>query len=323
MALLAFVVFLTVWFFAHRFLVVATVSYETSVAPVSASGRSLSVGGFNIAHARGGQLGQGNWAQSTKQDLHIHLTNIARQIREADLDIVVLNEVDFDSAWSHSVNQARYIAKEAGYAFVVEQRNMDVGFPFYRFAFGNAILSRYPVIESEFVDFEPHSVLEDIVVGNHDGIMTTLETPVGPVHVFAVHFEYRSEDVRLQAATRIADMANASNCPTLAIGDFNSAPLGYRRAKQAQSGGNAMTHLLGPGGFQASPKVADSAQYATFPSEKPDRVIDWILKKGPLNFVSAGVVRSRLSDHFMITAVLAAKSDADDGWGLTRCSHNP
>ena len=62
------------------------------------------------------------WAQKG----HIVLMDqIAALLRTINADVVVLNEVDFDSTWTHSVDEARYLAEKAGYPFLAEQRNID------------------------------------------------------------------------------------------------------------------------------------------------------------------------------------------------------
>jgi len=65
---------------------------------------------------------------------------------------VVLNEADFDATWSGGINQAQWIAKHAGYPYHVEQRNYDVSLPFFKPRFGNAILSRWPILDAEQIE---------------------------------------------------------------------------------------------------------------------------------------------------------------------------
>lgn len=265
---------------------------------------SFRIGSFNIAHARGGEIGASNWQNRTKKDYLRHLNDIASQIKEARLDIIILNEVDFLAAWSFNINQASYIAEKAGYPNVVEQRNMDFAFPFYDFKFGNAILSRYPVIESKYIDFQPYSKLEDIFAGNHDGVLSILQTPLGKIGVIAVHLEYRNEDSRVLAVHQLKEISDNTIVPIVAAGDFNSSPVGYPGSQKTLSGKNALTYFLNKGGFQTHPGVTNDPKNFTFPSGQPKKVIDWIVEKGNLKFVDVHVVRSMLSDHSMIVSSL-------------------
>ncbi len=72
---------------------------------------TLRVACFNIAHGRG--LASSNWNGGTAAERMLRLVEIGDLLRKIDADVVVLNEVDFDSSWSHSVNQAEYLARRA------------------------------------------------------------------------------------------------------------------------------------------------------------------------------------------------------------------
>ncbi len=160
---------------------------------------TITVMTFNVAHGRGNKLGASNWQENGLDELKKHLEQIAIQIESSSPDIVVLNEVDFSSVWSFHFNQARFIAENTSLKYVVEQNNIDVSFPFFRYQFGNAVLSRYPLKDAAFVQHEPLSELENIFAGNHDAVYVTSATPLGDIGVFAIHLDYRSEETRLEA----------------------------------------------------------------------------------------------------------------------------
>ncbi|MEM7557881.1 MAG: hypothetical protein AAF394_02035, partial [Planctomycetota bacterium] len=58
----------------------------------------LSIACYNIAHGRG--IAESNWGNDTAKVRTQRLDEIANLLIEVDADIVVLNEVDFDSSWS-------------------------------------------------------------------------------------------------------------------------------------------------------------------------------------------------------------------------------
>ncbi|HEV8239548.1 MAG TPA: hypothetical protein VGS57_09285 [Thermoanaerobaculia bacterium] len=58
---------------------------------------SIRVGTFNIAHARGGEFGASNWTGGSKAEVQSRLAKIAREVSDAGIDVLVLNEVDFPS----------------------------------------------------------------------------------------------------------------------------------------------------------------------------------------------------------------------------------
>lgn len=281
---------------------------SVNVSPRSPA--SIRVATFNIAHARGGAFGASNWTGASKAEVRSRLANIARQVSNAGVEILILNEVDFDASWSRSIDQAAEIARRAGFGYVVEQRNIDVTLPFRTFRFGNAILSRYPVASAAAVYFPPLSKWEALVAGNHDGLVAEVLTPIGRVSVLAVHLEYRSEAVRLECARIIEARAEERSHPMIAVGDFNSIPGFARKHREyAAPPDTAMDLLLRSGAFSVSKAAVDWNQYVTFPSASPDRAIDWILTTPDLDQGVPSAIRSDLSDHLMVTTTIRASEN--------------
>ena len=257
----------------------------------------LKVASYNIAHGRGGQYGAKNWRHKTEKDLIAHLDRIAEQIKTEDPDVILLNETDVSSGWSFNINQAVYIGKRCGYPYLLAQPNMVVSFPFYHLSFGNAILSKYPIQNEQFIAFPPHSKLEDIFAGNHDAFFCELKLPSGGIGIFGIHFEYRSESIRVRCAEVIAEMCSKTAFPIIVLGDFNSTPPGLPKSQLSQNGKNTMSFLLNEKGFVS---CLNGKKAFTFPSEHPDRLIDWIIGKGIDKFSNSKIVKSDLSDHLMI-----------------------
>ncbi len=134
----------------------------------------LRVISYNIAHGRG--TVDDNW-QEPGVDKRNRISQIAQFLEQTNTDVVVLNEVDFDSTWSGHQNQAATLAQEAGFPYWVEQRNLDFRFIYGSWKFGNAILSKYPIREAHVIDFPPHSAWEDWLVGCKRGVVCTVELP--------------------------------------------------------------------------------------------------------------------------------------------------
>jgi len=115
--------------------------------------------------------------------------NVADIIRDADADIVALQEVDTEKPPDKNRNQARTLA---------EMLNMDyVFFPVETnglHAFGLAILSRFS-FEEYYYDWLPnlHPKLNPRKRG---AIRATLQTPVGPIYCFNTHLSHPFRDVR-------------------------------------------------------------------------------------------------------------------------------
>lgn len=264
----------------------------------------LHVAAFNIAHGRGPALNASNWQGRTIAEDKRHLDDIAKTLKDLELDIVVLNEVDFSAAWSNQINQAKYIAEKAGFKHVVEQRNIDIGVPFFNFKFGNAVLSKHPVIESSHIKFEPYSTLENIFAGNHDSAYTVIDSPQGKVGIIAVHLESRSEAHRLAAAKQIRRLSENFGHATLALGDFNSAPKDHNNTTTDETGANAISYLLDDTIFEGDRRIKDHERYYTFPAVNPDRIIDWILVNKEFDVTNIRTDNTELSDHLLISAKL-------------------
>ncbi len=178
---------------------------------------SLTIACYNIAHGRGQSTT--NWTGESRQLRTERLDDLADLIRSANADIVVLNEVDFDSSWSHSVNQAAYLAKAAGYPYWAEQRNLDFRVLCWTWRFGNAILSRLPIKESRVIDFPSHRMVESILAGKKRGLSCSIEFDGRLVQIDGVHLSHRSEAVRAKST----ELLTAS----ILAGDFNSTPTGF------------------------------------------------------------------------------------------------
>ena len=259
---------------------------------------TLRIGAWNIAHGRG--LAESNWAGGDRSDKRQRILDIARVIAEWNLDIVVLNEVDFDANWSGRDNQAQMIAEAAGYRWRVEQRNLDAAIPFFSIRFGNAVLSRFPIVEAEAVDYPASEWWHPIVIGEKDGCICTIELPGGErIAVAPIHLEsaWDAEEVRNGSARALADAARQRSIPMIAAGDFNTAPPGFRRLPARRATETAVSILLDSLSLRTTPLGDPQAYDMTFPAHAPGLVIDWVLVPGEWTIVSKEVIDSMLSDH--------------------------
>jgi endonuclease/exonuclease/phosphatase family metal-dependent hydrolase len=264
---------------------------------------TLRIACYNIAHGRG--LAASNWEGGTAENRAARLDQIADLLRSLDTDVVVLNEVDFDSSWSYSVNQARYLARRAGYPFWVEQRNVDVRLLTWKWRFGNAVLSKYPITEASVIDLPAYSAVESLLAGKKRGVSCTINISGQPMRILGVHLSHRSEAVRAQSATVLTQITSSESVPTIVAGDLNSSPTGLPNSQSDPEAGNAMDILDASAQFQRRPAQAprDRAEM-TFPSAQPEVVIDWILIPKNWKFTDYRVEASTLSDHRPVLAEL-------------------
>lgn len=282
----------------------------TDIAPagVPSEPRTLRVAAYNIAHGRGS--GDDNWKGGTAEERAARLRRIAEFLADADLDLVVLNEVDFDAAWSGGVDQAEAIARAAGFPYRVEQRNIDLAVPFFSLRFGNAVLSRHPITEARTIDFPGHAAWETLLAGKKRGLVCTVRLDdARELRLIAIHLDDRSETVRRAAAKMIVAEKDDTALPVIAAGDFNSVPADFPRAQPDAEGRTALSYLRDEAGFETLPNEPPDTKGMTFPSTAPDRVLDWVLVSPPLRIVSREVYPLTESDHRPVIGVVRLPAD--------------
>ena len=251
----------------RRVKVVEDATLAATAPPVLGDDEALTVAAYNIAHGRG--LAASNWAGSREP----RLSDIADLIASWDADVVVLNEVDLDATWSGRRNQAHIIAERAGYAYRVEQCNYDLWLPGFRIRFGNAVLSRFPVVEAEPIDWPAVSGLESAAFGRKRGVVCTLDLGnERSVRVVAVHWDTRDGLVRQGSADVLAALSRDGGPPLIALGDFNSL------LERDDGKETAVARLLAGSSFSWEGAAGEGEPpWVSFPSDTPVRLIDYVL----------------------------------------------
>ena len=280
------------------------------VPPSTLAGR-LRLGTYNIVHGRG--MPPDRRFRVGKESLLTRLNEIAQMLQDAHLDLVVLNEVDFDSVRSHGLNQAEYLARAAGFPFWAEQINVDMALPWARMRYGNALLSRYPILTARRLALVGHSAWETALIGKKQGLLCSIQLEEAHViGIMAVHLEHRREDRRLQAAKIMDEVRLASSLPLILAGDFNSTPLHYPQATPDNQGQTALSWLLGRGAYQTWPTGPPRREDLTFPSHEPQIVIDWILIPRDWRIISKEVRGGQLSDHLAVVMEVEVRDETED-----------
>ena len=240
------------------------------------SGPSLTLVTFNIWH------NQGDWAA--------RLPLLVAAIRAEAPDVIGLQEVLEDAAVGLP-NQARTIADALGGYEMHFVSTDPEGAPR---RYGNAILSRLPVLAHDWKKLEP---LDDY----RTAIRARVDVGGRPVDIVNTHLAWQA-DAQAVRARQIADLMAwlpKDGTPLIATGDFN--------AVQEDAGLNALT---GPRFFSALPRGA--AETTLNPAKgHQSRVIDHIFAEAA-HFAPAGasVIGSTPvggeypSDHFGVAARL-------------------
>ncbi len=256
---------------------------------------------YNIAHGRG--WAPSNWTSEHPTARLRRLDEIADLIATLDADIVVLNEVDFDSTWSHGVNQAAHIAHRAGYAYSAEQRNMDARVLFTTWRFGNAILSRYPIVDARVVALPGYAWYESLLAGKKRSLACTMTSGGHSVTVVAVHLSHRSEHLRVRSIDTLTHATQPMVHPIIMAGDFNSTPPDFPHTMQDHNGTNALA-CLDDIGYARHPADSPAVAEMTYDTRTPTAVIDWIVIPSTCEFEHYAAVDSHLSDHRPVCATI-------------------
>jgi endonuclease/exonuclease/phosphatase family metal-dependent hydrolase len=176
----------------------------------------------------------------------------------------------------------------------------------WKWRFGNAVLSKYPITDARIVDLPGYSTWETILAGKKRGVVCDIRLEDQVIHVIGAHLSHRSEALRVASAARLVDMASASRLPTIIAGDLNSTPSGFPHSMEDPNRNNAMDTLAQSGRFKRSPtSLPLTDNDLTYHSTVPAAVIDWVLIPPHWKFLQYRVELSQLSDHRPVYADVA------------------
>ncbi|HTQ05160.1 MAG TPA: endonuclease/exonuclease/phosphatase family protein [Polyangiaceae bacterium] len=216
---------------------------------------------------------------------------IRRELAALSPDVIGLQEVmrlvnpATNEPLSPELDQAAEIATDLGYRLMFAQGS-EYG---NGLVMGNAILSRFPILETRSTRLPDVGTGERRVIG-----YALLETPWGRLPVFVTHFNWRFDHgfVRVKQAVFSAGWIDeiappqAGNLPPLFVGDLNAEPesdeIRFLRGHGVQDGKSV--HYA-----DAWVYAGDGSQGATFDRKndyarkncEPPRRIDYILVRGP------------------------------------------
>jgi len=238
---------------------------------------------LNIAHGRGASLYQGFHSEKR---LRANLLKIANYIKMQKADIVCLQEVDADSHWNKRLNLLQILSEETGlpHAFHGIHNRREGKRPL---AYGNAILSRYPV------HFWEHNAFGEATLGEKGFLYA--EVDIGSEHLplINLHLDYRSRKRRILQVEQIIDyMSKRAKehpeiAPPIVCGDFNTHS---KRVGDAVA--HLFTYVLSHREYHLYPNNA-----RTFPAYFPSRALDFIFLPEPLKVIDCHVGREIISDH--------------------------
>ena len=239
---------------------------------------------FNIAHGRGLTPIQG---LTLGRKLRANLRKIGRLINELNPDVVALQEIDQNSRWAGNFDHLEYLQAHTGYqhaVFGINNRRTGL----MNLNYGNAFLSRHPIIESENIVFGSRTV------GEKGFLYVEIDIGGRRLPMVNLHLHYRSrvhrfrqvEQVMDYVTTKHADRRDHWHMPPIVCGDLNN------QAHLPDATAELLRYFLLHGDYTLHPKGG-----LTFPSPLPSRGLDFIFLPPACCEVKSEVVRSFLSDH--------------------------
>jgi len=214
-------------------------------------------------------------------DRRYDLGRIAEVIHKLDVDVAMLQEVDGGAARSNHDHQVDLLGDQLGLRYRTWFPNVDVrGGGQY----GNAILSRYPIIESTNLDLsirfkKRRSALHAVLRIRHDDVDRT-------IHLYNMHLGLARYERRRQLRMFLDSHPFQNlhhDTPIVVGGDLNDLYGG-------------LGELLAPAGFRGIER-----RPLTFPAWGPMRALDAIFVRGHMDFVRLSRCDSELarraSDH--------------------------
>jgi endonuclease/exonuclease/phosphatase family metal-dependent hydrolase len=242
---------------------------RNQVIPVVSESQSLRVMTFNIHYGEG---------RDGAQDL----SRIAEIIKEANVDIVGLQEVDNFQPRSKFVNQAKWLADELG-MYGVYGANLSVGPSQY----GNAILSRFPIVSYTNMPL-PSGGLEP-----RGCLLAEMDVNGRQLAFLSTHLGL-SKDERLRQVDSILDMIREIAVPTVLVGDWNDIP----DSEEVTTTTSVLSDV-----YVRLKRENEGATFA-FGTRKPNVRIDYVFVSSDIVVLDAKTIDTQGSDHYPVVVEL-------------------
>lgn len=216
----------------------------------------------------------------------IDLSLFSGFIGEQDADICGLNEVRGKGNWEGYTDQTNTLGDALGYNRFFGEAIKVVGTNPY----GNAFLTKYPVVSSEVIHIpDPEEREEDVHYEHRCAIKAILDADGKDLMLVVCHIGLAKSEAE-NAVKVLCDIVDSNDFPCIVMGDFNHTK---------DSG------VLSPlfDRLCDSDDAAEKKGVYTFPSYAPREKIDYILYRG-MKCTDCRVIEETVSDHYPIVAEL-------------------
>ncbi len=207
---------------------------------------------------------------------------MADTIKECGADIVGLNEIRGKGTDSEYDNQTAILSELSGIEYYYFAKAIEIG---NKNPYGNAILSKYPIVRAETIPVpDPNPKTGTEYYETRCLLKAKLE---GGITVIVIHFGLNLDE-QINAVNTVIE--NLENEKCILMGDFNVTP---------------EDDVLKP----IRERMKDAADFfekplLSFPSDNPDRKIDYIFVSPDVEVITADIPEIIASDHRPHTATV-------------------
>ena len=214
-------------------------------------------------------------------DGQMNLETLAQIIEENDPDVIGLQEVSRGWVIDSSPDMLQWLSQRLDMPYVEGSSDGAI--------WGNAILSRYPIIRSETVPLPP----DDLLIKR---AYTKAEIDIGGETMLFIdtHFHQIDEDSdirQLQVPPLLEAWNNASH--TVIVGDFNAEPDSPEMVMMADAGLVDISAAIGP------------RERDTYYSADPNKQIDFIWASDDWKASDFSIPQTTASDHLPLVVTLS------------------
>ena len=211
---------------------------------------------------------------------------IANTIKNCGADIIGLQEIRGEGPREDYVDQIKILSEKTGFNYYFAEAIKVAGTNPY----GNAILSRFPIINAETIAI-PDPEVKKYKDGYESRCILKAKIDVaGGLNVLVSHFGLNKDEQKKAVSTVLENLPN-EKC--VFMGDLNMKP---------------KSRILKP----VKERLFDTAERfeskkLSYPSDKPKAKIDYIFTTNDLNIISADIPAIVSSDHRPHVATIEIK----------------
>lgn len=246
---------------------------------------SLRIVTYNIAHGRGLRPFS---ALSSQRRIRAQLAKIAKLLSTFKADVVALQEIDQDSSWSGHFDHLEYLRRFSRFPYAIFGVNTRRDGLFH-FNYGNAFLSRHPIVDSENMAFGKKTL------GEKGFLFMEIDVGGKRVPLVNMHLHHRSRAHRIKQVGLLMDYLTKKSAKTgrpgwsvqpIVCGDLNNP------SHTADATRSLFQYFSQHGAYRLFPM-----DEKTYPSPLPQRTLDFVFLPPNCTDASCRVVKSYLSDH--------------------------